>query len=179
MGATGILIALVAIGIAMAGATLKGIDIGVEREGKRLAPEIAQLKTEKANAQSANAGFAINEAGYKEQIRACNQRVDAVKADGEIAAALGAKEKSDAEKRADLFKARLAQFSAGVGKSTPVDQQCEAVKKVILDAGTTMQAIDALGLGATVVTTPARQTITITPATPPPKSAIKTLPGAK
>lgn len=174
---SGLLIAIIAGGIALAavgsGALLKGIDIGEARKDAELQPKIVAAEKKAAEAQSANAGFAVNEAGYKEQIRACNQSVAALKADDEITRAVQAKKDKETDARNAKFSAVLAQLASASNRSTPPDQQCDAVKKVILDVGTQMQILDALGLAGKDQLAP-----TVKPAlsiTAPPKSAIKTL----
>jgi hypothetical protein len=179
MSGIGILAILLALGVWTAGVGLKSYEFGSDAKAKELAPKIAGLETKAATVTTENASFAINESTYKDQIKACNLRADAAKADSEIAAAMQAKTQKDAEARAATFQQQLARFAAAAQQSTAPDQQCDAVKKVILDAGTTMTALDALGLGAKTVTTPlpSQPTLTITPAPTkaPPKSAIKTL----
>lgn len=179
-----LLIALIGGAIALAavgsGALLKGIDIGEARKDAELQPKITAAEKLAASAKSENAGFAINEAGYKEQIRACNQSVAAMKADDEITRAVQAKKDQETAARNAKFSAVLAQLASASGRSTPPDQQCDAVKKVILDVGSQMQILDALGLaGKDQVTAPVvKPALSVTP-TAPPKSAIKTLGGGK
>lgn len=180
MGLTGIIIALVAIGAMTGGAWWTGHEGAMESQKQHYEPIVARAQADKEVTLSQNKTLVDERAVVTERIRACNQATESAKADTGIAVAMMAKVLDESQKRVQQFAAIQARFDAAARTTTPVshDLSCEAARATLVEYSDQAHILDALGLGGQIVTTPIppKPTLTITA---PPKSAIKTLPGAK
>jgi hypothetical protein len=178
-----ILYALLFGGLALAavggGAYFTGKKDGVEAQKMLDEPVIATARADRQTAIAANEGLQRDLVTIRDNVATCNLRVAAVKADSDIAVATMEKILGESEQRKRDYERIVNAFRAGARPTQAVapDLQCAAAKATLVNYADTVSALEALGLPKQPGTLTIQPT---SPATRPlPKSAIKTLPGAK
>lgn len=166
------LIAIAAFAAMVGGAYFTGRGQGVDEQKGLDEPVIARLSAEKALLDGANKRFAADLSLVRGDVISCNTKVDALKADGQSAAAVQEQIIKESEQRKKDYARIMADYKAAITTSRTLapDKQCAAATSVLMNLSENMRALDALGLPADA-TKPPPDTLKITP----PKSAVKTL----